>query len=169
MLSVWYNKAMLHYYYRSKDKLFEKIFEEAFANFSPVLVQIFNSNLPIEDTIYAFVDKYIEFIRRNPYVPMFILRELQRNSDRITSKFPIHDFSETAFAIKLKEEIAEGKIREISLMELFVNVISLSVFPFVAKDIIKFIFNTNNDDYQRFIDERKRTVPMLIIEGIKIK
>ncbi len=161
------NKAMLHYYYRSKDKLFERIFEEAFENFAPRLIEIFNSDLPLEVTIYEFVDKYIEFIRQNPYVPMFILRELQRNPERITNKFPILDFSDTAFAMKLEEEIDKGKIRKISLMELFVNILSLTIFPFVAKDIIKFVFNKDDENYQKFIEERKKTVPRLIMEGIR--
>lgn len=163
------NKAMLHYYYRSKDKLFERIFEDAFKVFAPVLIEIFNSDLPLEVTVYEFVNKYITFIEANPHVPLFIIREIKRNPGRITEKFPLVNFEETFFAKILKEEIKKGNIIEISVMDLFVNLVSMTVFPFVAGEIVRTVFDKSDDEYKQFIENRKKSVPKMIMEGIKAR
>lgn len=162
------NKAMLHYYYRSKDKLFGQIFDDAFDSFTPKLIQIFNSDLPLEVTIYEFADKYITFIQKNPYVPMFILREVQHNPERIKNKLPSINFEETLFVKKLKELMDKKEIREITPMELFTNIIGLCIFPFVSQNIVKKFFNKSDEEYAEFLESRKRAIPKLIMEGIKL-
>ena len=77
------NKAMLHYYYRSKQMLFEDVFKNAFSLLAPQLNAILNDNSSIEEKIKSFTSNYISFIIKHPYLPGFIIQELNRNQDFI--------------------------------------------------------------------------------------
>lgn len=163
------NKALLHYYFRSKDKLFERIFDDALADFGPRLIGVFQSDKPLEVTIWEFVDNYISFMQLNPHIPMFILREVQNNPEKIVNKLPNFDIAKTKLNKILNEEIEKGNIIDISIMEFFLNIISLCVFPIAAKNIMKGVFDVNEAEYKEFYERRKKTIPLLIMNGIKKK
>jgi AcrR family transcriptional regulator len=77
------NKALLHYYYRTKDQLFNAVFDKIagkmFAKFAPVL----DENLSLEEKIRFFMRQHIEFLEQNPRLPIFLLNEMNRNPERI--------------------------------------------------------------------------------------
>jgi AcrR family transcriptional regulator len=73
------NKSLLHYYYRSKDKLFEAVFKIAIITFAPKLFKNINKDLPFFSKIELFVEDYISLIKKNPHIPGFIIHELGRN------------------------------------------------------------------------------------------
>ncbi|MFK5974290.1 MAG: TetR/AcrR family transcriptional regulator, partial [Flavobacteriaceae bacterium] len=77
------NKAMLHYYYRSKQLLFEAVFKNAFSLLAPQLNAILNDDSSIEEKIKNFTHNYITFILKHPYLPNFIIQELNRNPEFI--------------------------------------------------------------------------------------
>ena len=77
------NKAMLHYYYRSKQLLFEAVFKKSFALLAPQLNAILNDDSSLEDKIKNFTHNYISFIIKHPYLPNFIIQELNRNPEFI--------------------------------------------------------------------------------------
>ena len=68
------NKAMLHYYYRSKKLLFEAVFKNAFSLLAPQLNNILNDDSSIEEKIKSFTSNYITFIIKHPYLPNFIIQ-----------------------------------------------------------------------------------------------
>ena len=80
------NKAMLHYYFRSKEKLFEKIFTELSQHFFPRLVKIFESDESLFRKIELFVAEYIDQMRRTPYLPIFVLNEVNRQPETFIKK-----------------------------------------------------------------------------------
>ena len=77
------NKALLHYYFRSKDKLFDAIFHEAFHDFVPRAFKSFKSEMPFEDKLSLFVSNYIDIIIENPYLPLFIINEINQKPERL--------------------------------------------------------------------------------------
>ena len=76
------NKALLHYYYRTKDKLFEAVFEKIAAKVFSKFAPVFNENLSLEDKIRFFFNEHISFLQKNPRLPAFILNEIGRASCR---------------------------------------------------------------------------------------
>ena len=80
------NKAMLHYYFRDKDKLFETIFMDEAERFFPKINAIFQSDDPLFGKIQKFVNEYIDEIQENPYLPWFVLNEINRDPDHFMSK-----------------------------------------------------------------------------------
>jgi AcrR family transcriptional regulator len=162
------NKAMLHYYYRSKQLLFEAVFKHAFTLLAPQLNKIINDDSSIEEKIRNFTFNYISFISKHPYLPNFIIQELNRNpgfaeSLRQTEGFPnIEKFKQ-----QLNDEIEKGTIIPIKAEQLFINILALNVFPFIAKPLLKTFLNVEDSDFTQLIEVRKTEVADFIINSIK--
>lgn len=76
------NRAMLHYYYRNKEKLSEDIFQNVFCRLIPSLNEVFDSDLPLFDKIRIAVDKYITLVFQNRHLPLFVLHKLQQDPQK---------------------------------------------------------------------------------------
>ncbi len=162
------NKAMLHYYYRSKQLLFEAVFKNAFSLLAPQLNTILNDGSSIEEKIKNFTSNYISFIVKHPYLPNFIIQELNRNPEFIAklkegNVFPNLD----KFKKQVEEEIKEGIIIPIRAEQLFINILALNIFPFVAKPLIMAFTNTDDKIYKELMEDRKTEVSNFIINSIK--
>jgi AcrR family transcriptional regulator len=162
------NKALLHYYYRSKDRLFEAIFIEAFSRMIPNLMKIFVSEMDFEDKIRAFVETYIGALQENPQIPLFILHELHRNPGRIIELIQSTGLNPAIFFHLVEEQIQKGVMSRIDPRQLMVNMLALCIFPFAARPMIQgFIFRNNTEAYEEFLNDRKQLVADFIIKAIK--
>ncbi|SIS71253.1 transcriptional regulator, TetR family [Zobellia uliginosa] len=162
------NKAMLHYYYRNKQLLFEAVFTHAFSLLAPQLKAILNDDSPIEEKVRNFTSDYISFIIDYPYIPNFIIQELNRNPDFILKlkdnpSFPNID----KFKKQVDEEVKQGILRPIRAEQLFINIMALNVLPFVAKPLLKAFTNTGEEAYHQLLEARKTEVADFIIHSIK--
>jgi TetR/AcrR family transcriptional regulator len=162
------NKAMLHYYYRSKQLLFEAVFKQVFSLLAPQLNAILNDDSSIENKIRNFTSNYTSFMMKHPYLPNFIIQELNRNDDFIlklkeNTGFPTLE----KFKVKVESEINQGVLKPINADQLFVNIIALNIFPFLGKPLIKAITDKDEKDYKEFVDSRKSEVANFIINSIK--
>ena len=162
------NKAMLHYYFRSKDKLFEHIFAEVAGAFLPRVMTIIESDKPIFEKIEVFCSEYITQVMQTPYVPIFILNEINRQPEAFIKKMfggrkpPID-----VFLKQLQKEIKQGIIKPIDPVQLFVNIMGLCLFPFVAQPILQMMIGKEKAKFEAFMNERKTQVPKMIIASIK--
>ncbi len=164
------NKALLHYYYRSKQLLFESVFKNAFSLLAPQINAILNDDSSIENKIRNFTSNYISFVIKHPYLPNFVLQELNRNPEFISKiqekiGFPNID----KFRMQLDAEINNGIITPIKAEQLFINILALNIFPFIAAPLIKAITNTDSKAYKQLIEDRKTEVSTFIINSIKQK
>jgi AcrR family transcriptional regulator len=164
------NKALLHYYYRSKQQLFEAVFKQAFSLLAPQLDRIINDDSSIEEKIRNFTFNYISFVSNHPYLPNFIIQELNRNPGfverlRQTEGFP----NINKFKLQLNDEIEKGNIIPIKAEQLLINILALNVFPFIAKPLLKTFINIDEAFYKQLIELRKTEVADFIINSIKPK
>ncbi|PWV57084.1 TetR/AcrR family transcriptional regulator [Chitinophaga sp. S165] len=163
------NKAMLHYYYRSKEKLFEIVFDEAFSKMVGRLGAVLNKPMPIEEKIRTLIDHYITSIAETPYVPIFVLNEINQQPEmmikRVSSQPSFPDIM--AFMKEVVEAGKKGIIKEISPLQLFLNIVSMCIFPFVARPLIQGIFQQDNIQFNMLIEERKKLVGDVIISWLK--
>jgi AcrR family transcriptional regulator len=162
------NKAMLHYYYRSKQLLFEAVFKNAFALLAPQLNTILNDDSSIEDKVRNFTSNYISFIIKHPYLPAFIIQELNRNPEFILKLkdqkgFPNID----KFKKQVTLEIKQGILKPIKSEQLFINILALNIFPFVASPLVKAFTNIDNKEFKQLMNDRKTGVAEFIINSIK--
>ena len=163
------NKAMLHYYFRDKDKLFEVIFLEEANKFFPKINRIFESDLPLFEKIEQFVNEYIDEMVENPYLPWFILNELNRDADQFLSK--IWDIKNRPNPAKLlqqiEKEVKKGTIKKVNPMHLLMNLLSMTIFPFIARPMIERNLQMPAAQFDKMIAERRKEVPKFIIDSIK--
>ena len=162
------NKAMLHYYYRSKQLLFEAVFKNAFSLLAPQLSAILNDDSSIEYKIKNFTSNYITFMLKHPYLPNFIIQELNRNPEFVLKLKENKGFPNLEKFKKLvNNDVENGLIKPISAEQLFINVLALSIFPFVGKPLIMAITDTDDKAYKQIIENRKTEVSNFIINSIK--
>lgn len=164
------NKSMLHYYYRSKQKLFEAVFKTAISIMAHKLREIIETEEPLFDKIRNFTDNYIGFISKHAYLPTFIIQELNRNPEILQETF-VKQFGNSFDKMKttINEMVEKGEIRPIKPEHLLMNVIAMSIFPFVAKPILKSVLQKDEKEYQILLEERKTHVADFVINSIKIK
>lgn len=162
------NKAMLHYYYRSKQLLFEAVFKKSFALLAPQLNGILNDDSSLEDKIKNFTHNYISFIIKHPYLPNFIIQELNRNPEFIKKiKKNVAFPNINKFKLQVQKEVNAGNIIPISAEQLFINILALNIFPFVASPLIKAFTEVDDNDYKSLLEARKKEVSDFIINAIK--
>ena len=163
------NKAMLHYYFRDKDKLFEVIFLQEAEKFFPKINTIFESDLPLFEKIEQFVNEYIDEMVENPYLPWFILNELNRDADQFLSK--IWDIKHRPNPAKLlqqiEKEVKKGTIKKVNPMHLLMNLLSMTIFPFIARPMIIRNFQLETIQFEQMIEQRRKEIPKFIIDSIK--
>lgn len=163
------NKALLHYYYRSKQLLFEAVFKSAFALLAPQMNKILNDDSPLFDKIRRFSYQYITFISKHPYLPNFIIQELNKNPQFAQQFVGQEQFPNiNTFKHQVEQEIKNGTIKPIDAEQLFINILSLNVFPFLAAPLIKVFLKYDAFTYQNMIEHRKTEVAEFIINSIKI-
>ncbi|AMC11458.1 TetR family transcriptional regulator [Lutibacter profundi] len=163
------NKAMLHYYYRSKQLLFEAVFKKAFSMLAPQLNEIINSDLSICEKIRSFSNNYISFVIKHPYLPNFIIQELNRSPEFIQKLLAEKHFPNIEkFKKQVNDKVAEGIIRPIKAEQLFINILALNIFPFIGAPLLKGFINVDDKAYKKLMTERKTEVADFIINSIKI-
>ncbi|MCX7987337.1 MAG: TetR/AcrR family transcriptional regulator [Bacteroidales bacterium] len=167
------NKALLHYYYRTKDKLFEAVVPKIIQQLPIGINNILENNNPFEIKIEQIVRFYLNFLKNNPQILQFILRELLTGPDRLAKIFSlVIDKNGNNLVSKLaqmiRKESEAGKIYPISPEHLLTNIISLCVFPFIGRFLIeKIVLNNFEISYEEFIYKREKEVVTFILRALK--
>ena len=162
------NKAMLHYYYRSKQLLFEAVFKTAFSLLAPQINTILNDDSSVEDKIRNFTSSYISFVIKHPYLPNFVIQELNKNPEFLNKLRENKNFPDiTKFKQQVDDEVKAGLLIPISGEQLFINIISLNIFPFIAKNLVKGLTGNDETAFENLMNERKTHVAEFIIQSIK--
>ena len=163
------NKAMLHYYFRDKDKLFEVVFMNEAQKFFPKINAIFNSEVPLFEKIENFVNEYIVEMQENPYLPWFVMNEINRDPDQFLYKIWGKDkLPKTAkFLEQIEQETISGRIKKISPVHLLMNMISMTIFPFVGRPMFIRNLRLTEKQFSVIMEQRRKEIPKFIIDSIK--
>ncbi len=164
------NKAMLHYYFRSKKMLFDMILDEKITQIFVAFSEWFTEERSFEEKLRAFVQKQITIVSEFPVLPLFILSESRKNPEIINQKFqkvPIQKLR-ASFHKMIDEAYQKGEIRKITLEELLVNTMSLCVYPIVAAPILQHVLDLDDIAYKAIIEKRKDTVAELLLRDLAI-
>lgn len=163
------NKALLHYYYRSKQLLFEAVFKSAFTLLAPQLNKVLNDDCDLFEKIIRFTDSYGSFVIKHPYLPNFIIQELNKNPEFIqTLRAEKHFPSIEKFKTQVSKATTHGTIKPIEAEQLLINIISLNVFPFISEPLLMALINMDKVQYNKILFARKTEVATFIINSIKI-
>ncbi|MGB8193772.1 MAG: TetR/AcrR family transcriptional regulator [Chitinophagaceae bacterium] len=162
------NKALLHYYFRNKEKLFETIFSEATLEFLPRMNAIFGADMPLFEKIETFCREYIDQVIRNPFIPLFLLSEMNKQPDQFLKKmWGKQKPNFVAIGMQIQEEIKKGNIKPTHPLHLVMSMFGMCVFPFLNKPMIHFATGMSDGQFYEMMEERKKLIPAFIIDAIK--
>ena len=165
------NKALLHYYYRSKEKLYVHIFKFIFKKIMAEVVELLQSDLPFKEFLRTFISKYMDLLNKNHRFPLFIMRELSQGgkivSNAIKEAMP-QELSEHLPALKLMEEAMDkGEIVKMDPRQIILTVVGSSLFYFIGEPILRvLLLNEESFDREKFLEERKEAIFNIIYYGL---
>lgn len=153
--------AMLHYYFRTKDKLFEKIVADKMDKLKRVMFGVLgNPDLPLRERIKQGVEQHFDFIAENPHLPRFIFNELHEHPERIdqvkNSIASIAAKAITTLQNEIDRKAASGECRPVDARMLMLDIASLNLFPFIAAPLISSSFGNLFEGRDEFLEMRKK-------------
>lgn len=157
------NLALLNYYYRSKEKLFELVMTEILQNFFKGITGILNDpKTSIDEKVSIFVASYTALLKQQPDLPLFIFHEIRLNPEKLASKMGVNKVFKSFFFQQLKKEMDRKKVARIHPLHYVMNMIGMCVFPFIGAPLLKHIAGLDNERFEVLIDERIHLVPKWI-------
>ena len=166
-LEAGVNKALIHYYFRNKDRLFQAVFENAFSQVFSRINDIFYSEFTFTSKIELFVNYYIAFLSENSYIPWFFLNCMYEKPDSLKNFMEMNNFSPASLLNIIEQQIKAEFGIEVNSMQVYMNILSLCIFPVIAKPLLQNVFSFDARQLDEFYEQRKRDVPGLIINGLK--
>ncbi|MDR1458727.1 MAG: TetR/AcrR family transcriptional regulator [Bacteroidales bacterium] len=166
------NHALLHYYYRTKEKLFTTVFEKKMEELIFSLLSVISQDLPFMDKVKAGIEAHFDCIANNPQLPFFIINEFLTNSERVKTVRPVLKpiiaKIYSAFETDIQKEIANGKIRPITPANLIYDIVSLNICSFIAQPLASQMLDLSNEEYQGFIHQRKAENVETILSRLRV-
>ena len=165
--------AMLHYYFRTKDKLFERIVSEKISILGNIIISaIGDEDLTLEDRIRQGIERHFDFIAANRDLPKFIVNEVLIRPDVVEMmKCNIQNIVNNLLN-SLQHEIdayaAKGLCRQVNARMLLIDIVSLNVFPFMAAPIVLGAIGDSYNSYDEFLALRKTENVETILNKLKI-
>jgi TetR/AcrR family transcriptional regulator len=163
------NKALLHYYFRTKDHLFNAVFEKIAGKMFEKFAPVFDENLSLEEKIRFFLREHISFLQMNPKLPSFILNEMNRHPERMKKVIRNLDFQKIWITLERqhKDELEKYNVSRENLPQFITSLAAMSVFPFAARALITGIMEKMGYDFDDYIEKRKEYAADFVIRAIK--
>ena len=163
--------AMLHYYFRTKEQLFERIIDKKMEEMVPLMTHLFgNSDLPLVKRIEEAVSIHFDFVMANPDLPKFLINEVLPNRERcelFRSKIEGFFHVITDLQGEVNEAAASGEVEQFNVLLLFQSVLSLNIFPSVMENMIENLLGDNGQSMKEVLAQRKAENIELIMRRIK--
>jgi AcrR family transcriptional regulator len=164
------NLALLNYYFRSKEKLFELVMGELLRGFIKGMLEILNdTETSIDEKVEIFVTRYTELLIQQPDIPLFIFHEMKMNPEKLASKIGASGVFKSYFIKQLKEAMEKGKLPSMHPLHFVMNLIGLTVFPFIAAPLMKQLSGVDTKAFLGLAEERKTLIPKWIKTMMKAK
>jgi len=170
------NPALLHYYFRTKERLAEAVFRRAAGQLLPAVVRILGSDAPLEDKVEQVVQVELQFLSKAPYLPAYILSELAHHPDRapqliaaVTGEVPvaIGTHLRSVLATQIDARVRDRTMHPISPDQFAVNLLALCVFPFAARPLFMALFGIDDKGFEQFIDRRRRELAPFFLRALR--
>lgn len=168
--AVGCNQALVHYYFRTKEKLFESIFERKAQLMLSSILKMDDPTQPFEERLRKLVENHFDIMVENPQLPFLFLNELLTNPKRLellTQKFQMLPLTlMERFANDLQNEIDKGRIRNVTPISILLTVLSLNLTPFIIRPIFQKMTNTSDELFNVIIQQRKQENILILMRSL---
>ena len=162
------NQALLHYYFRTKERLSTAVFQQVASRIFPALAQTLGAETSLDEKIDQLIGIYLENLLRNQFVPGYVISELHHHPERVQQLLAGAMGADPQVVMpallktlerQINERVRHGTMRPIKPQQFVMNLISLCVFPFAARPMLSIIFGMDDAAFVRFIEQRKKELP----------
>lgn len=155
------NLALINYYFRSKEKLFDLIMTEEIGGFAGRVIAIINNEqTSFYEKVAAIADNYIDFLIDHPGVPLFIINTMNNDPEQFFSKIGLQDHKKPPVIIMQLMEILMKEKKDVHPMSIMINLMGMVVFPFLATPIAQKIIQMNKEELIVNMEQRKKLIPI---------
>jgi AcrR family transcriptional regulator len=167
------NKALVHYYFRSKADLARAVWFRIASSFAPGVLQMLSSELSLDDKIDRFVDAYHAILTQHPYLLAFVVSEAARRPDLVQDFYSSARRQAARRMIgKLREQIeAQVKLKKIapvSAEQFFITLASSCIFPFVARPMLAEVLGVSSEQLLGLIEQRRTALPAFLKRALRL-
>lgn len=153
------NLALLNYYFKSKELLFEAVMIEKIAMlFGQLMPVLLETELSLNKKIELLVDRYIDMLLENPDLPVFVMSELRNHPDRFLEKMPVDVILRESHFIRQIQD----KHPDQNPIHYLMNILGMVIFPFVMKPVFAKISKTDDKGFKTLMKERKKLIPIWV-------
>lgn len=164
------NKALLHYYFHSKEQLFREVFYGLLSQLIPGIVLIFHGNETFEEKIELIVGEYDSYMFRNPFLPQFVVREINRDPEQLSGFMSDQGLDFSQVEAMLDTEVRRGNIRPVTFPHFFANLIGMIIMPYIGRPLFqRKLFKNDPEKYDQFLKERKSVITFFVKQALLIK
>jgi len=166
------NQALVHYYFRTKENLFNLIFEKKFREFFQHIFELENLEmLPFVEKLKHIIESHFDMVRKNPRVPLLIVNEFSRNPEMVAAlKEKLKDVVAGLFKTlneDLEAEIFAGRVRQQILIDLIFSVISLNISLFLLLPVAAEIMGMDEKQKEFVLNRRREEHVKLILNSLR--
>ncbi|HTK48775.1 MAG TPA: helix-turn-helix domain-containing protein [Gemmatimonadaceae bacterium] len=170
------NHALVHYYFRSKQRLAEAVFRRAAIQLFPPMLAVLASDLPLDEKVRRVASTVIDMLLRNRYLPGYLLAELNHYPERAEQLLTTMAGIDPAqvrprlvgrLAAQLEEEAHKGTIRPITPQDFVLNLVSMIVYPFAARPLVLAIVGLDDAAFAALMERRKTDVPAFFLAALR--
>ena len=167
------NKALIHYYFRDKDHLYDAVFDFVFARFMETLLDAVRDAQTFDEVLWSVIDRYIDFLTRYNQYPLLLQQEFdtggetwQKKYNQIQEKYK--STPSTVFKKRMREAVESGEIRNVDPLQTWITVLGACAYTFIAYPIIQCLRPDVEQHRNKFLQERKKHIYDLIISSLKV-
>lgn len=165
--NIGVTKAMIHYYFNTKDELCDEVFREAYRQLMGNLMDKLESDAPVFQKIEQFVDAAVERFANHADVLLFVIQELDTGPQSVNEIMAeLADYDSTVLDQQLQEAASNYEIAPVESSQLVTNMISLCMFPYVGKAFFEGLLKMDEEAYRSFLEERKDIAADTIINWL---
>lgn len=160
------NLALLNYYFRSKEKLFEIIMLEKVQELFGVIAPVLNdASSTLQRKVELISVIYIDMLVKNPNLPLFVLSEIRNHPHRFGNNIEAGKLLRDSCFIRQLQE----KKPDTDPLHFMMTILGMIVFPFIGKPVFQAVGAINNTSFNKLLEERKKLIPLWVKMMLKAK
>jgi TetR/AcrR family transcriptional regulator len=170
------NSALLHYYFRSKERLADAVFQRAAGELMPTVIRILGSDAELETKVEQVIDVELRQLLKTPYLPGYILSELTHHPERVRQLFSTvtgmtpSEIGSRVFKVlgaQINARVRAGRMHPIAPEQLAVNLLALCVFPFAARPMVMALLGLDQAGFHQFIERRRKELAPFFLRALR--